>query len=62
MQAEYPPLLRSSVGFDRVDRLLETVSRMDETNITYPPYQHRQRQAKTTIELRWPWPVSMTEH
>lgn len=36
--AHNPPLLSSSVGFDRVDRLLETVSRMDETNFTYPPY------------------------
>jgi len=39
MRAQFlSPLLRSSVGFDRVDRLLDTVSRMDETSFTYPPY------------------------
>ena len=39
MRAQFlSPLLRSSVGFDRVDRLLDTVSRMDETSVTYPPY------------------------
>lgn len=32
------PLLRSSVGFDRVDRLLDSVSRMDEATVSYPPY------------------------
>lgn len=32
------PLLRSSVGFDRVDRLLDAVSRMDDATFTYPPY------------------------
>ena len=39
MRAQFlSPLLRSSVGFDRVDRLLDTVSRMDEASFTYPPY------------------------
>jgi len=39
MRAQFlSPLLRSSVGFDRVDRLLDTVSRMDEASLTYPPY------------------------
>ncbi|NQV79482.1 MAG: Hsp20 family protein [Alphaproteobacteria bacterium] len=32
------PLLRSSIGYDRVDQLLDAVSRMDETSTTYPPY------------------------
>ncbi len=32
------PLLRSSIGFDRVDRLLDAVSRMDDASLSYPPY------------------------
>lgn len=32
------PLLRSSVGFDRVDRLLDSVTRMDDATFSYPPY------------------------
>jgi len=32
------PLLRSSVGFDRVDRLLDAVSRIDDASLSYPPY------------------------
>lgn len=32
------PLLRSSVGFDRFDRVFEAASRADNTNRSYPPY------------------------
>ncbi|MDA0368641.1 MAG: Hsp20 family protein [Proteobacteria bacterium] len=32
------PLLRSSIGFDRVDQLLDAVSRMDDSSTAYPPY------------------------
>jgi molecular chaperone IbpA len=32
------PLLRASVGFDHVDRLLDSLSRVDESAFTYPPY------------------------
>ncbi len=39
MRAQFlSPLLRSSVGFDRVDRLLDAVGRVDEASLTYPPY------------------------
>ena len=39
MRAQFlSPLPRYSVGFDRVDRLLDAVSRMDEASLTYPPY------------------------
>ncbi len=32
------PLLRSTVGFDRFDRLFEAVMRQDESALAYPPY------------------------
>ncbi len=32
------PLLRSSVGFDHLNHLLETAARLDETAPSYPPY------------------------
>ena len=32
------PLLRGSIGFDHVDRLLDSLSRVDESAFTYPPY------------------------
>jgi molecular chaperone IbpA len=32
------PLFRYSVGFDRMSRLLDAASRMDESPATYPPY------------------------
>ncbi|MBM3505084.1 MAG: Hsp20 family protein [Alphaproteobacteria bacterium] len=37
MRAFLSPLLRSSVGFDHVDRLLDSLS-ADESAPTYPPY------------------------
>jgi molecular chaperone IbpA len=35
---DFAPLFRSTVGFDRLANLLETVSRVDETTVSYPPY------------------------
>jgi len=32
------PLLRSSIGFDRVNRVLEAATRLDESAFSYPPY------------------------
>jgi molecular chaperone IbpA len=32
------PLLRASVGFDRFDRLFDTVNRLDDAQLNYPPY------------------------
>jgi molecular chaperone IbpA len=32
------PLLRSSIGFDQVDRLLDSLSAADEASFGYPPY------------------------
>ncbi|MBX3453215.1 Hsp20 family protein [Ferrovibrio sp.] len=32
------PLLRSSVGFDNVNRLFDFASRLDEASLSYPPY------------------------
>ena len=32
------PLLRSGVGFDRFDRILDSLSRQDDAQLSYPPY------------------------
>lgn len=32
------PLYRASVGFDRMTSLLDSVNRIDETALSYPPY------------------------
>ena len=35
---DFSPLLRSTVGFDRVADLFEAMSRVDDTSLGYPPY------------------------
>lgn len=37
------PLLRSSVGFDRVNQLFELANRVDEAATSYPPYNIEKR-------------------
>ena len=32
------PLMRATVGFDRLTSLLDTASRVDEATLSYPPY------------------------
>ncbi len=32
------PLFRSTVGFDRMARLLDSATRVDEQAVSYPPY------------------------
>lgn len=32
------PLLRSTVGFDNINRLMDSVSRQDQSESAYPPY------------------------
>ena len=35
---DFSPLFRSTVGFDRLPSLLETVAQFDEAGLGYPPY------------------------
>lgn len=35
---DFSPLFRSTVGFDRLPGLLESVARLDESSLGYPPY------------------------
>lgn len=35
---DFSPLFRSTVGFDRMQRLLDSAMRVDESNLSYPPY------------------------
>jgi molecular chaperone IbpA len=32
------PLFRATVGFDNLSRIFDTVTRLDETQVSYPPY------------------------
>jgi molecular chaperone IbpA len=43
MQAlDFSPLFRSTVGFDRLTRLLDATSRLDDGATSYPPYNIEQ--------------------
>lgn len=35
---DFTPLYRSTVGFDRVPRLMQAAMRMSDTDVGYPPY------------------------
>jgi molecular chaperone IbpA len=35
---DFSPLFRSTVGFDRLPGLLDSISRLDETSLGFPPY------------------------
>ena len=35
---DFSPLFRSTIGFDRLPRLLETAAGVDEATLGYPPY------------------------
>ncbi|HEX3952957.1 MAG TPA: Hsp20 family protein [Stellaceae bacterium] len=35
---DFSPLFRSTIGFDRLARLVDTANRVDSTALTYPPY------------------------
>ena len=35
---DFSPLFRSTIGFDRLIRLLDTASRVDSAALAYPPY------------------------
>jgi molecular chaperone IbpA len=35
---DFTPLFRSTIGFDRLARLVDSATRVDSTALTYPPY------------------------
>jgi len=40
---DFSPLFRSTVGFDRMQRLMDAAMRTDESNLSYPPYNIESR-------------------
>ena len=40
---DFSPLFRSTIGFDRMSRLLDTALQLDEAGATYPPYNIEKR-------------------
>jgi molecular chaperone IbpA len=39
---DFSPLYRSTIGFDRLTRLVDAASRVDSTAVAYPPYNIQQ--------------------
>lgn len=39
---DFSPLFRSSVGFDRLSRLMDSALRLDDAQLAYPPYNIEQ--------------------
>ena len=39
---DFTPLFRTSVGFDRMSRLLDSAARIEEGALSYPPYNIEQ--------------------
>lgn len=39
---DFSPLFRTSVGFDRMSRLLDSASRIEDSALSYPPYNIEQ--------------------
>ena len=35
---DFSPLFRSTIGFDRLTRLVDAATRVDSTAVAYPPY------------------------
>ncbi|MCW9033273.1 MAG: Hsp20 family protein [Rhodospirillales bacterium] len=35
---DFSPLFRSTIGFDRIQNMLDSASRLDEASASYPPY------------------------
>ena len=35
---DFSPLFRSTIGFDRLTRLVDAANRVDSTAVAYPPY------------------------
>ncbi len=40
---DFSPLYRASVGFDRMQKLMDSASRLDEASVSYPPYNIEKR-------------------
>jgi molecular chaperone IbpA len=40
---DFSPLFRSTVGFDRMSRLMDTALQLDESSPSYPPYNIEKR-------------------
>src|ERR1700739_3903761 len=58
---DFSPLYRSTIGFDRLTRLVDAATRVDSTAVAYPPY-NTEGHAKTPSrrrEVQGPraWPV-----
>ncbi len=35
---DFTPLFRSTIGFDRIQDMLDSASRLDDASVSYPPY------------------------
>ncbi len=53
---DFSPLFRSTVGFDRLSRLVDAATRGDE-GVTYPPY-NIEKTGEDSTASPWPSPAS----
>ena len=58
MRVDFSPLYRSTIGFDRLANMLETVTQFDPTAPAYPPYNIEQR-PRTNTASPWRSPASV---
>ena len=56
-QFDLTPLFRSTVGFDRLDKLFEAAFRDATRDVSYPPYNIA-RWRRISIASPWRWPAS----
>ena len=54
---DFTPLYRSTVGFDRLFNLLDSVSGLDQGPTAYPPY-NIERLGENEYRSPWRWPAS----
>ncbi len=55
---DFSPLFRSTVGFDRVSRLVDAAMQQTD-DVGYPPY-NIEKLSDDATGSPWPWPGSVT--
>jgi molecular chaperone IbpA len=46
---DFSPLFRSTIGFDRLTRLVDAATRVESAALAYPPFSTSRKPAKTLI-------------
>ena len=54
---DFSPLFRSTIGFDRLTRLVDAATRVDSAAVAYPPY-NIEKTGEDAYRLTMAWPGS----